>query len=227
MTWLVLSYRPLNLFSLKQSNASSKYGSSHIIPTPLVVKVAFVDAGFRKGGKTEAERIFDILKAVPIRIRPPKNIVVQAHTIKVLQPARDSALLGQTVVMREYCYIDEPIQVALEVEKKHVNTVRKFAPYVRSFGKKDSMVQFSKDYIIKEVGSDFSQQISENSTIESGTIFYMDDFSPEAVKMNDLFERVNYFSDKKLERSHRPRLPFLVPVQTTQQGSNFRLYQRE
>jgi hypothetical protein len=45
--WLVFRYRPVTLFSLKMSRATSTVGKTLLTPKPYAVKMAFVDAALR------------------------------------------------------------------------------------------------------------------------------------------------------------------------------------
>jgi len=87
--WLVVEYRPTSLFSLKTSQATSSVGVSLVIPTPYVIKMAFVDAGFRTGlSDEECDHLLQSLVTVDVRIAPCSHAVVTNTFLKVRQESR-------------------------------------------------------------------------------------------------------------------------------------------
>ena len=55
--WLLASFKPVTLFSLRMSIATSSAAKTLLVPTPYAVKLALVDAAFRADGETFARRI--------------------------------------------------------------------------------------------------------------------------------------------------------------------------
>jgi len=76
------------MFSLRSTYATSKGGKTLLVPTPYAVKLALIDACFRMysgfAAEAEARRIFDLIKAQPVRVRPPAECVVQNTFLRVL-----------------------------------------------------------------------------------------------------------------------------------------------
>jgi len=92
--WLIARYTPVTLFSLRSTYATSKGGKTLLVPTPYAVKMALIDSCFRAFPAEEAEaaarNIFDLVKAEPVRVKPPEECIVQNTFLRVLQPARDA-----------------------------------------------------------------------------------------------------------------------------------------
>src|SRR5689334_19997456 len=79
--WLVVTYQPVSLFSLRSTYSMSKGGKTLLVPTPYAVKMAFIDAVFRFAEPAVAEatarQMFDRIKARRVRFQPPAGCVVQ------------------------------------------------------------------------------------------------------------------------------------------------------
>src|SRR5437016_8052725 len=111
--WLICRYAPVTLFSLRSTYATSKGGKTLLVPTPYAIKMALIDACFRAMPSQDAEviarNVFDLIKAQPVRIKPPKQCIVQNTFLRVLQPARDSegeeggyGPFARTIAYREF-----------------------------------------------------------------------------------------------------------------------------
>ena len=91
--WLIGAYRPVTLFSLRMTHATSKGGKTLVVPTPYSVKMALLDACFRcyssEVALGRARKVFDCLKRREIRVRPPKHCIVNNTFIKVLDWSRE------------------------------------------------------------------------------------------------------------------------------------------
>src|SRR2546423_15694515 len=92
--WLIARYAPVSLFTLRSTYATSKGGKTLLVPTPYAVKMALIDACFRafpaQDAEAAARNMFNLVKAEPVRIKPPEECIVQNTFLRVLQPARDA-----------------------------------------------------------------------------------------------------------------------------------------
>jgi len=81
--WLALRYRPTSLWSLKSSGATSSGAKSLLVPTSYSIKLALIDAAIKAGQVSDGERLFELLRGRPLRIRPPAAAVVSAAFVRV------------------------------------------------------------------------------------------------------------------------------------------------
>jgi len=92
--WLIASYRPTAMFSLRMTHATSKGGKTLLVPTPYAVKLALIDACFRlhasDEGYAHAARVYEMIKARKIRFCPPEHCVVQQTFIKIKQQEKNA-----------------------------------------------------------------------------------------------------------------------------------------
>src|SRR5690606_35847212 len=90
--WLILLFRPVSLFSLRMTHATNKGGKTLLVPTPYAVKLALIDACFRlfagEEANQRARQVYELVKGIEIRFRPPAHCVVQNTFIKIKQQER-------------------------------------------------------------------------------------------------------------------------------------------
>src|SRR5450759_1409122 len=117
MAWLIATYRPASLFSLRASQATSSGGRTNLVPTMYAVKMALIDAAFRSG--EDGARLFDVVKPLAVRFEPPREAVVSNTFIKIRREPKDrrqgSPAYIPTVGFREFCYFAGDLRVAFEV----------------------------------------------------------------------------------------------------------------
>lgn len=89
--WLLLSYAPVSLFSLRSTMSTNKGGKTLLVPTPYAIKMALIDAVFRDATPDDADalgrRVFDCIKARRVRVRPPRECIVENTFVKIRQDA--------------------------------------------------------------------------------------------------------------------------------------------
>jgi hypothetical protein len=89
--WLVVDYDPTALFSLKISMATSSVGKTLVVPTPYAIKMALIDAAFRRDyTEPDCEALLRSLIQVTVRTGPGPGAVVTHTFVKVRQESRDS-----------------------------------------------------------------------------------------------------------------------------------------
>jgi hypothetical protein len=121
-SWLVFTYRPTALFSLKSSRATSTVGKSLLIPTPYAAKMAFVDASLRHGLTSDPDGLIRMLSKIQLRIGVPDHVCVTGTIQRVLQETRaderrkDSSLpfYRSTIAMREVVSYGGRLALAFE-----------------------------------------------------------------------------------------------------------------
>jgi hypothetical protein len=176
--WVLARYKPTGLFSLKSSATTSSGAKTLLVPTMYSVKMALIDAAFRSG--KDGEEIFELVKPLKIRFRPPECAAVTHGFIKIRREreVKDTKNLQAvelkrtspfqpTVAYREFCAFDGELTVALNVED--TERLEELLPLIGYFGKRGSFFQF--------VGSDHAESLPDRFT------FPMDD-PPEGFNLN-------------------------------------------
>ena len=191
--WVLARYKPTGLFSLKSSATTSSGAKTLLVPTMYSVKMALIDAAFRSG--EDGEEVFELVKPLKIRFRPPEHAAVTHGFIKIrrereVKDAKDMAAVElkrtspfqPTVAYREFCAFDGELTVAVSVDE--AERLEELLPLIGYFGKRGSLFQF--------VGSDNAESLPDRFT------FPMDD-PPEGFDLNvtvqpldDLGERATF-----------------------------------
>lgn len=231
--WVLAHYRPTGLFSLKSSATTSSGAKTLLVPTMYSVKMALVDAAFRSG--EDGEEIFELVKLLKIRFRPPEHAAVTHGFIKIRREreVKDAKNLEAvelkrtspfqpTVAYREFCAFDGELTVAISAED--TSWLEELLPLIGYFGKRGSFFQF--------VGLDRVESLPEQFT------FPMED-PPEGFGLNvtvqpldDLGERatfdaINTYSTGKARLGRdRVLVQTAIPYTVASSSRGYTLYQR-
>lgn len=151
---------------MKSSAATSSGAKTLLVPTMYSVKMALIDAAFRSD-KNGAE-VFELLKPLKIRFRPPEHAAVTHGFIKIRREreVKDAKNLQAvelkrtspfqpTVAYREFCAFKGELTVAIETEETTL-WIEELLPLVGYFGKRGSFFQFA--------GSEHAEELQERFT---------------------------------------------------------------
>lgn len=239
--WLIVAYRPITLFSLRMTHATSKGGKTLVAPTPYAIKMALLDACFRRFSATEAaakaHTVFDWLKGREIRLRPPKHCVVNNTFVKVLDWSREpvNGPFRNTIAYREFAFFaGDDLLVAvgaggLSAEDRCV-LVDLFA-HINSLGKRGGFWQF--------VGSERIQgallfgftvprlDASPEQKSAYGMTQALDDFGKALCEEDDGFERVSTYGAGAVRLGeHRVLTITEMPYRRRSASRHFTWYER-
>jgi len=228
--WLVLDYMPTSLFSLKISTATNKGGKTLFVPTPYSIKLAFIDASFRIGGEKLAKEIFNSIKGSDIRFSPPDRLYVLNTFIKILDESREnnSDPYQSTIAYREYCYFQGMLEIAISLENSSSmipERMTNIASHINYFGKRGSFFQYIKSRTILELPLGFTVKATDSKGNIQGydIVQPLDDLGE--LNSKDLFDRVNTFSAKKIERGkHRIFTLTYIPYKMEKSSAKYTAY---
>lgn len=238
--WLVVRYLPVSLFSLRLSYSTSKGGKTLLVPTPYVVKMALLDACFRRYGPKDAlgraREVFDLIKWREVRVRPPNHCVVQNTFMRVLDQSRDQdqGPFRRTIAYREFAFYHGELLVALAAsgltDTEQSLLVELFA-HINSLGKRGSFWQYLGTEVREgplphgftaKPGDKTSQQ-----TTSHGTAQMLDDFGEALCSDKDGFDRVSTYGAGTVKiGEHRVLLLTEVPYLRRSASRGFTWYQR-
>jgi hypothetical protein len=241
--WLICRYEPVTLFSLRSTYATSKGGKTLLVPTPYAIKMALIDACFRaypaQDAEAAARKIFNQIKAQPVRVRPPEECIVQNTFLRVLQPARDaeegegsSGPFTRTIAYREFVFFHGEMEIAIGVASSS-SDIELLLPHINYLGKRGSQWQFlgcnkhtgnlpgGFSLVSSEIGQ-YMGIVDRYRVTE-----YLDDFGPKLCSAKDGFERISTYhnGDVKLGE-HRILLPTLLPYERKAASRHFTHYRR-
>lgn len=232
--WLVLTYEPVSLFSLRSTYSMSKGGKSLLLPTPYAVKMALIDAVFRYASLDVAKAMFDRIKGRRIRFQPPSECVVQNTFVKIRQEERgaDSGQYVPTIAYRELVFFAGTLGIAMEASSwsdEELASVIEAAMHVNYFGKRGSFFQFTGSTVIGELPAGYSIADGQPAATMAiglyGVTQYLDDFGPDLCKDKDGFERISTYHDKDTKHGkHRVLVSTLVPYQRVEATRSFTRY---
>jgi hypothetical protein len=239
--WLVASYQPVTLFSLRMTHATSKGGKTLVVPTPYAVKMALLDACFRRFAPNEASewarRVFDWLKRREIRVRPPKYCVVNNTFVKILDWSRErtDGPFRNTIVYREFAFFEgDDMLVAVAAAglgDEELRIVEGLFAHINSLGKRGGFWQFTGTEILEgELPHGFTVPRNEASLDQIASYamtLALDDFGDTLCSAGDGFDRVSTYGSGTIRLGeHRVLTTTAVPYFRRSASRHFTWYER-
>src|SRR2546428_561167 len=89
--WLTGRLTATSLFSLRLPTATSTAAKTCLVPTPYSLKLALVDALIHADGLDIGKSLFESLRRMDVRFRPPERLVVTNTLVKVASPFESKA----------------------------------------------------------------------------------------------------------------------------------------
>lgn len=201
--WLVADFAPVSLFSLKTAYATNKGGKTLVVPTPYSVKMAMLDACFRRFGPGNADararEMFEWIKWREVRVRPPKHCVVQQTFIKILDHDRDGTLpFKNTIAYREFAFFQGNLQIAVAAggAGAYACAAAELFAHINYLGKRGGFWQFlASETIEGDLPLGFSTPIDVPGAFASPYIIFqaLDDFGDALCAAKDGFDRVSTY----------------------------------
>lgn len=226
--WLVTTYSPNSLFSLRTSSSTSSGGKTNLIPTMYSVKMALLDAAFRKG--IEGKEIFPWIRDLDIRFEPPKQAIVNNSFIKIQTEPKDKKTgpaFISSVGFREYVFFDGELAIAIQTKglvEQQVSLLKELLLHLHYLGKRGSFLQATNQDVREELGQTFSSFLGEQAAFSECVVMqYLDDMGPKAT-----FESISSFDDAsaKMGRDRIMKTVF-IPYHQKRASRDFTWYVRE
>jgi len=224
--WLYAEFRPTTVFSLRSSMTTSSGGKTNLVPTMYTIKLALVSVALEAGG--DGPRIFELVRGLPVRLRPPPRVVVSNTLIRVLREARgEGEVYGRTVGFREFCYYQGDLGVAFDLAGVADGTeaeLRRLLPLVTYFGKRGSFFQYLGCRPIEAPDAAFGYVAGDRSprSADYGVLQYLDDVGDRAT-----FQALNTYdlASARMDRD-RKLVPVLLPYRQVGSSRGYTSYVR-
>ncbi len=230
--WLIGTYSPVTLFSLRATETTSSGGSTLLCPTPYAVKMALIDAAFRCGKEEDARRTYGLLLGLDIRLMVPQDAVVQHTFVKVLRESREKGVqYGSSIAFREFCFFRGNMDIALDIASMSAGEADWMAQlmwHVNYFGKRGSFFQPIETRRVRYLPQGYSLRLpDEGGEMDPrcyGLTQYMDDFGNLTDKD---FDVINTFSAKSSRLGkHRILTPWALPLRQETTSTRYTHYRR-
>lgn len=254
--WLILSYLPVSLFSLRMTHATNKGGKTLLVPTPYAFKMTLIDACFRvfdgNNAEIKARQVFDLIKNCEIKFSPPAGCIVQNTFTKVLDlfqskksgaekekeileaKANRNYPFRRTIAYREFCfYSNGELKVAIGVNglsEDVVSLIRRVGSHINCIGKRGSFWQYIGDSIYKgnlPEGYTFPQPEERLMNGKFQWVQYLDDFGEVLCKAKDGFDRISTYGSGTIKLGeHRILVKTVIPYGFVQSSKHFTQYKK-
>ncbi len=225
MTWLVATYEPTALFSLKDSQATSAAGKSLLVPSPYAVKTALVDVAVNWQGVAFAQEVFGWLHGLQVRSSPPQWACVTNTFVKVQRPpkaAEPGNPFKPTVAFREYVQFRGELRLAFEVSglaDEQKQTLSELLLRLNMLGKRGGFMQWLGQIELAELDAHFVAHTGDMRMPSGGAVMhYLDDYGPKMT-----WEKLSTFDSAKPDRVV---VSALVPYRLKRSSKRSTMYER-
>jgi len=238
--WMVASYAPTALFSLKSAAATSSGGKTLICPTPFAIKMALLDAALRTRGQPEGKQLWPVIQNLRLKIALPNQVVVINTFTKIVRPKKNGPSdddgtglvtpLGSTIAYREYVSFGGTVSIAAQSSMgEHLpDALAELFTHITYLGKRGSFLQLlARPTAIDDGDLDATAgwvalTQDQASFTMGGTLQMLDDCGPKMT-----FDHVDIYSGKRITLGKERILRHIViPYQLTRSSRGFSLYER-
>ncbi len=247
--WLLATYQPVSLFSLKSALATSSGGKTVLVPTPYAVKMALLSAAIRLRGVAYGRNLFPVLRDLRIGLRVPERLVVINGFGKVRRPweppkqkgsDRDAAeararLKGtfpwnSTIAYREYVQFGSALEFAFasasdDAAGSDLAAVTPLLCCINYLGRRGGFVQLAG---IPEPADELPSGYHTLTQEGAGafgldwTLHTLDDCGPSLT-----FDQANIYTRERIALGRGRVLRHIpLPLRLAQSSRSFSLYQR-
>lgn len=236
--WLTVSYKPVSLFSLKRSDATSMAARSNLVPTPYAIKMALLKVLIEREGSDHRTN-FDLwintqfvwIRDLQIYILPPERLVVNRNGYKLRywnqqadkdyrkahnKEAPPVSPMQDGFVFREWVHLEGDLQICCGATDRLADLEQLFAQ-INYFGKRGCFFQYLPDAKRETLKAQFQPSPETGFTVQP-----MDDLGDKTT-----FNRINPFSTEKAQlNKDRVIKPGFLPLQLIATSAHYDLYQR-
>ncbi|RME51167.1 MAG: hypothetical protein D6790_20265 [Caldilineae bacterium] len=234
--WMITTYEPVSLITLKIATATSTGGKSLLLPTPFAFKMALLDVVIRSEGVAVAQGLWPRIRDGGVAIRGPAHIAVTNTFTKILKPNRNAGLDADTglvsvmirsIGFREYVQWQGAAQIAFQPNGNEDDSAswRRWLTQINYLGKRGGFVQAVDAPKAKDHLPDGFTLLTDEQTetfVMDGTLQLLDDCGPKLT-----FEQVNVYTNKGMKMGRDRILRTVVlPYRLERASRGYSLYTR-
>lgn len=247
--WLLATYIPVSLFSLKSALATSSGGKTVLVPTPYAVKMALLSAAIRMSGVAYGRAIFPMLRDLHVGLQVPERLVVTNGFGKVRRPweppkqkgadreaaearARSKGTFpwNSTIAYREYVYFGSALKFAFtstsdEATGRDLAAIVPLLYCINYLGRRGGFVQLAGiPEPTKELPAEYrllTQEVAGSFGLD-WTLHTLDDCGSSLT-----FDQANIYTRERIALGRGRVLRHVpLPLRLAQSSRGYSLYQR-
>ena len=233
LKWLIVSYQPVSLFSLKRSDATSMAARSNLVPTPYSIKMALLKVLLEAEGIAHSLNFeawikgeFTWIRDLQIFLQPPERLLVNRNGYKLryydqtadkADKSKPTVAIQDGFVFREWVYLEGNLQICCGPTSR-LDELERLLAQLNYFGKRGCFFQYLPEVTERTPQPKFQPSLSQSFTVQP-----MDDLGA-----NTTFNKINPFSTQKAKLDKdRIIQPGFLPLELIASSARYDLYQRK
>lgn len=142
--WLAAHYHFPATYSCRMPLSSMSSVQATPGPGPATIRLALIRAGCEIYGRSYVrEKLFSVIRAAEVRVRPPERVAVSQHLLRVYKARPDQVLTAESLVeslqYREVAQAQGMLSVYIQVPEECVDTFRELLQSIGYWGQTDSL----------------------------------------------------------------------------------------
>jgi hypothetical protein len=228
MSYVIIKYKPTNLFSLKTSESTSSGAMSLFVPSFYCIKMSLLNSICVYENVACAKEKFDLIKNLDLKIKIPESFVVNNCFIKILKlddkaPKPFNRLFKSSIAFREYLFLKGSLEIGFDKKnfsQTEISFIIKQFSRINYFGKRSCFFQYFGNEKVENINESFLKDFNPKSDIINltGTLQSLDDFFED-----EKFDAINTYSETKLKKKRKKRI-IVMPVFQNRANKNYTYY---
>ena len=143
LIWLAADYHFPSTYSCRIPMSSMSSALAMPAPGPATVRLALIRTGIELFGlETMRDELFPILRAMPVRIRPPVRVAISPQTLRAYKwsgSKHKGETLQESIITREMAHASGPMTVFLQIPAAVEQPMRTLLQAVGYWGQSSSL----------------------------------------------------------------------------------------
>lgn len=141
--WLAAEYHFPSTYSCRIPMSSMSSATVMPAPGPAAVRLALIRTGIECFGLDAVrDELFPVLRAAPVRVRPPEGVAISQHVVKGYKWREDKAkhrTVQESIMVREMAHANGPVTVFLQIPQDVEQRLRVVLRSIGYWGQSSSL----------------------------------------------------------------------------------------
>ena len=141
--WVAAEYHFPSTYSCRIPMSSMSSATVMPAPGPATVRLALIRTGIECFGlDAVSDELFPVLRAAPVRVRPPERVAISQHILHGYKWSEDKAkhrTVQESIIVREMAHANGPLTVFLQIPQEVEHRLRVVLRSIGYWGQSSSL----------------------------------------------------------------------------------------